>query len=84
MFTSVPDFKRNLMRDIRHDNKSSRTVKWKYADPFRPINTQSVGTGHQAACLLASIQWRYQFALLKRAAEMLRALPSAISSGCTT
>ena len=46
VFTSVPDLKRKLMRYIRHDNKSPRTVKWKYADPSRHIGTQSVGTGH--------------------------------------
>jgi len=46
VFTSVSALKRKLLRDIRHYNKSPRTVKWKYADPSRHLSTQSVGTGH--------------------------------------
>src|SRR5438876_7557207 len=46
VFTSVSDLKRKLLRYIRQYNKSPRTVKWKYADPSRHINTQSVGTSH--------------------------------------
>jgi transposase len=46
IFTSVKDRAKKLMRDIRHDNKSPRTVKWKYADPSRRIGAQSAVTGH--------------------------------------
>jgi transposase len=46
VFTSVSDLKRKLVRYIRHHNKAPRTMKWKYADPWRHISTQSVGTSH--------------------------------------
>jgi len=46
VFTSVSALKRKLLRDIRHYNKSPRTVKWKYADPSRHLSTQSAVTVH--------------------------------------
>ena len=55
VFTSVPDLKKKLMRYIRHDNKSPRTVKWKYADPSRHIGTQSVDTGHLGAATFCAV-----------------------------
>ena len=46
IFTSVKDLAKTLTRDIRHDNKTPRTVKWKYCDPSRRIGAQSAVTGH--------------------------------------
>lgn len=45
-FISVKDLARKLMRDIRQYNKQPKTVKWKYYDPTRRINPQSLVTGH--------------------------------------
>jgi len=41
VFTSVPDLKRKLMRYIRRYNEAPKTVKWKYLDPKRHIDTST-------------------------------------------
>jgi transposase len=41
VFTSVPDLKRKLMRYIRRYNQAPKTVKWKYFDPTRRIDTST-------------------------------------------
>ncbi|HTT20125.1 MAG TPA: hypothetical protein VMG82_14340, partial [Candidatus Sulfotelmatobacter sp.] len=41
VFTSVPDLKRKLMRYIRRYNEVPKTVKWKYFDPKRRIDTST-------------------------------------------
>jgi len=41
VFTSVPDLKRKLMRYIRRYNEAPKTVKWKYFDPTRRIDTST-------------------------------------------
>jgi transposase len=47
VFTSVPDLKRKLMRYIRQYNEAPKTVKWKYFDPRRRIDTStSAVTAH--------------------------------------
>jgi len=47
IFTSVTDLKRKLMRYIRHYNKNSQPIKWKYTDPSKRIVTSDVAvTGH--------------------------------------
>jgi transposase len=47
VFTSVPDLKRKLMRYIRRYNEAPKTVKWKYFDPRRRIDTStSAVTAH--------------------------------------
>lgn len=46
VFTSVPDLKRKLMRYIRKYNEQPKPVKWKYFDPTRRINRDSIVTGH--------------------------------------
>lgn len=46
VFTSASDLRRKLMRYIRKYNMNPRSVKWKYADPSRYINTESVVIGH--------------------------------------
>lgn len=47
VFTSVPDLKRKLMRYIRRYNQAPKTVKWKYFDPRRRIDTStSAVTAH--------------------------------------
>jgi transposase len=46
VFTSVPDLKRKLMRDIRHDNTQPKPVKWKYFDASRRITPESIVTVH--------------------------------------
>jgi transposase len=46
-FTSVTDLKRKLMKYIRHYNKNSQPIKWKYTDPSKRIITSDVAvTGH--------------------------------------
>ena len=44
VFTSVPDFKRKLMRYIRKYNEQPKPVKWKYFDPTRRITPDSIVT----------------------------------------
>jgi transposase len=47
IFTSVTDLKRKLMKYIRHYNKTSQPIKWKYNDPSKRIGTSDVAvTGH--------------------------------------
>jgi len=47
IFTSVTDLKRKLMKYIRHYNKTSQPIKWKYNDPSKRITTSDVAvTGH--------------------------------------
>jgi transposase len=47
IFTSVTDLKRKLMKYIRHYNKNSQPIKWKYNDPSKRIGTSNVAvTGH--------------------------------------
>ena len=47
VFTSVTDLKRKLMKYIRHYNKHSQPIKWKYNDPSKRITTSDVAvTGH--------------------------------------
>jgi transposase len=47
IFTSVTDLKRKLMKYIRHYNKHSQPIKWKYNDPSKRITTSDVAvTGH--------------------------------------
>jgi len=47
VFTSVKDLKRKLMKYIRHYNKNSQPIKWKYNDPSKRITTSDVAvTGH--------------------------------------
>jgi transposase len=47
IFTSVTDLKRKLMKYIRHYNKNSQPIKWKYNDPSKRIGTSDVAvTGH--------------------------------------
>ncbi len=46
VFTSVPDLKRKLMRDIRKYNEQPKPVKWKYFDPTRRITPDSIVTVH--------------------------------------
>jgi transposase len=47
VFTSVTDLKRKLMKYIRHYNKNSQPIKWKYNDPSKRITTSDVAvTGH--------------------------------------
>ena len=47
IFTSVTDLKRKLMKYIRHYNKHSQPIKWKYNDPSKRIGTSDVAvTGH--------------------------------------
>jgi transposase len=41
VFSSVPDLKRKLMRYIRRYNEAPKTVKWKYFDPTRRIDTST-------------------------------------------
>ena len=41
VFTSVPDLKRKIMRYIRRYNAAPKTVKWKYFDPTRRIDTST-------------------------------------------
>ena len=41
VFTSVPDLKRKLMRYIRRYNQAPKTVKWRYFDPTRRIDTST-------------------------------------------
>jgi transposase len=41
VFTSVPDLKRKIMRYIRRYNDAPKTVKWKYFDPTRRIDTST-------------------------------------------
>lgn len=46
VFTSVKDLERKLMRYIRHYNKATKIVRWKYGDPSRRIGPQLSVTGH--------------------------------------
>jgi transposase len=47
IFKSVTDLKRKLMKYIRHYNKTSQPIKWKYNDPSKRITTSNVAvTGH--------------------------------------
>jgi transposase len=41
VFTSVPDLKRKIMRYIRRYNDAPKTVKWRYFDPTRRIDTST-------------------------------------------
>jgi transposase len=41
VFSPVPDLKRKLMRYIRRYNEAPKTVKWKYFDPTRRIDTST-------------------------------------------
>lgn len=41
IFTSVNDLKRKLMKYIRHYNKNSRPIKWKYTDISNRIGTSN-------------------------------------------
>jgi transposase len=42
IFTSVVDLKRKLMKYIRHYNKNSRPIKWKYTDISNRICTSDI------------------------------------------
>jgi len=46
LVTSVKDLAKKLMRNIRHYNKTIKTVKWKYCDPSRRIGAQTAVMGH--------------------------------------
>lgn len=47
VFSSVTDLKRKIMRYIRHYNKASQPIKWKYTDLSNRIGTSDVvETGH--------------------------------------
>jgi hypothetical protein len=46
VFTSLADFRRKLMKYIRHYNQVSKTVKWRYFDPTRRITPSSAVTVH--------------------------------------
>lgn len=47
IFTSVADLKRKLMKYIRHYNKNSQPIKWKYTDTSKRIGTSDIAvTGH--------------------------------------
>ncbi|WP_447976542.1 IS630 family transposase [Candidatus Nitrospira bockiana] len=46
IFTSQHDLKRQIMRYIRHYNKSMKPVKWKYADPRHRITITLPVTVH--------------------------------------
>jgi transposase len=47
IFTSVSDLKRKLMKYIRHYNKASQPIKWKYTDASNRIFTSdNAVTGH--------------------------------------
>jgi transposase len=47
VFTSVVDLKKKLMKYIRHYNKNSRPIKWKYTDISNRIRTSDTSvTGH--------------------------------------
>src|ERR1700756_3926951 len=47
VFPSVPDLKQKLMRYIRRYNQAPKTVKWRYFDPTRRVDTStSAVTAH--------------------------------------
>ena len=47
VFSSVTDLKRKIMKYIRHYNKTSQPIKWKYTDLSHRIGTSNlVKTGH--------------------------------------